>query len=663
MSYYLSTLFEEDKAANPVLDTVVVGTTSGGGGDYELYVSGDTYVYNLDVANEFGVTGDLTIDTNTLYVDSADNRVGIVNLDPQYELDISGETKTNVLNIQELDTRYRIGRILDIGAENSYIDTFGLSNTLVDSDGTWIASASSMDPYFLGEPYNVFDGDINTLWTSDATYDFSDGSYIGAVNLTGTYAGEWIKLQTPKKLIVRQYSLTSDTSFGPVNFKLFGSNNDSDWVELDEQTGQSFPANPSTKTYTINLTEGYTYFAIVTNKSTSNAAVEFYQIYFIGSFITSNDGLGIGITDNETFFNITPTENIGIGTASPSYKLDIKGDTYIGITQPDLFVDTSNNFVGIGITNPSTKLDISGDVNTSGVYRVDGTEVLSGTGITLSSGDITVNNLTVSGDTTINGTLTTINSTTVQIEDNLLKLAIGNTADTVDSGFYSLYNDGTSKYAGIFRDATDDTFKFFTGLQDEPTSTVNTGGTGYSLADLYVKDLTATNLYGTLQTATQTKITKVGTLTSLNLSGNLTINGGSMDILMNIGPYGESIYTSNGAGINRIKHRGYGGNYITDVYANYVQHTSPGYFSWNTGGSERMRITSGGNVGIGTTSPSYKLDIKGDTYIGITQPDLFVDTSNNNVGIGTTSPTEKLDVNGNLQMNSNDIKGIGVLYF
>jgi hypothetical protein len=71
----------------------------------------------------------------------------------------------------------------------------------------------------------------------------------------------------------------------------------------------------------------------------------------------------------------------------------------------------------------------------------------------------------------------------------MLKLAKdqGTSADAVDFGFYGQYGvGGTAKYAGVFRDQSvaGDPFTFFDDLQAEPGTTVNTGGTGYDLADI-----------------------------------------------------------------------------------------------------------------------------------------------------------------------------------
>ena len=97
---------------------------------------------------------------------------------------------------------------------------------------------------------------------------------------------------------------------------------------------------------------------------------------------------------------------------------------------------------------------------------------------------------------------------------------------------------------------------------------------------------------------------------------------------------------------------------------------------------ERMRITSGGNVGIGTTSPADKLEILGNirlrqslsnaetVYIstnarggGTNDADLRLGNSNNgdiltisnaNVGIGTVSPGAKLHVDGDVLIKSGE---------
>ena len=49
---------------------------------------------------------------------------------------------------------------------------------------------------------------------------------------------------------------------------------------------------------------------------------------------------------------------------------------------------------------------------------------------------------------------------------------------------------------------------------------------------------------------------------------------------------------------------------------------SAGYITMVTNASERMRINYNGNVGIGTTSPSEKLDVRGNVYIETSIPSI-----------------------------------------
>ena len=102
-------------------------------------------------------------------------------------------------------------------------------------------------------------------------------------------------------------------------------------------------------------------------------------------------------------------------------------------------------------------------------------------------------NLIVVGNLEVQGTTTTIDTSTLSVEDPLIILASNNTSDASDIGFYGKYRpSSTDLYSGLFRDATDEKYHLFKDLQTEPTTTVNKSGTGYAVATLVA------NLEGTL---------------------------------------------------------------------------------------------------------------------------------------------------------------------
>jgi len=112
---------------------------------------------------------------------------------------------------------------------------------------------------------------------------------------------------------------------------------------------------------------------------------------------------------------------------------------------------------------------------------------------TITANTITSNgNLIVSGNLTILGSNTELSTTQININDPLLQLANNNTSDLVDIGVFGQYNSGAANlHSGIFRDATDGTWKLFKSYSTEPTTTIDPTANNFAYADLNVNSLTA----------------------------------------------------------------------------------------------------------------------------------------------------------------------------
>lgn len=77
-----------DPSNNPVYPLLL--NPNGGTVAINKVVSGTTFTYALDVGGSVNVSGNLNVDTNTLYVNASTNRVGIGTTNPNFTLDISG---------------------------------------------------------------------------------------------------------------------------------------------------------------------------------------------------------------------------------------------------------------------------------------------------------------------------------------------------------------------------------------------------------------------------------------------------------------------------------------------------------------------------------------------------------------------------------------------
>ena len=212
-------------------------------------------------------------------------------------------------------------------------------------------------------------------------------------------------------------------------------------------------------------------------------------------------------------------------------------DTYLAQTTKTLTNKTisgsDNTLSNIGNSSLSNSaITVSDGSNTTAV-ALGGTMTFAGTTneveVSESSGTVTIglpNNVTISGNLTVSGDTTTVNTATLAVEDPLINLATGNnSSDAVDIGFYGLYDTSGSQdlYAGLFRDAGDGKFKLFKDNQAAPTTTVNTSGTGYAVATL-VANLEATT--ATLGGSDIISTDNTKTLTNKTIvAGNNTISG------------------------------------------------------------------------------------------------------------------------------------------
>ena len=190
------------------------------------------------------------------------------------------------------------------------------------------------------------------------------------------------------------------------------------------------------------------------------------------------------------------------GTATQTAKGNVSIATTIAANSVALGTDTTGNYVST-VSGTSNEIEVSGSGSETATVTIGLPDDVTVAGdLTVSGAASTSGNMTVGGNLTVSGTTTTVSSSTLAVTDGAVKVAKDNAANAVDFGLYGQYVDGsTTKYAGLLWDAsTSNSFRLFHGNQSEPTTTVDTSGTGHSVGTL-ISNLTG-DVTGNADTAT-----------------------------------------------------------------------------------------------------------------------------------------------------------------
>ena len=388
--------------------------------------------------------------------------------------------------------------------------------------------------------------------------------------------------------------------------------------------------------------------------------------------VVLTSGTGISATGTYPNFTITNTAPDQVVTLTGG------GTTTISGTYPNFTISSSDAYVGtvtsVSGTGTVSGITLTGTVTTSGSLTLGGTLDLSsppaigsstpntGAFTTLSAtGAVTFSGGTANGVAYLNGSkvLTTgsaltfdgTNFTTPRVVFGGSTLpAAGTPSIALRSSDNTIYHQSGSANAIVLLDSSQNTMQYvsstsqiwnITGSEQMRLTSTGLGiGTSSPAAKL---DVVGTIRANSNQVAISNSTSTYG-FSSVGVLGAAVGNpglGGQFvcDSAGRCVAFSTTDDNNNNAGSQlRVNFSASTGNNATISLVAYGNGSASGYTDlsfqaltqrFETNGSERMRIDSSGNVGIGTSSPSVKLEVAGNAKLTGTFPTLTIASSDN----------------------------------
>jgi len=378
----------------------------------------------------------------------------------------------------------------------------------------------------------------------------------------------------------------------------------------------------------------------------NNNGINFSSTNVLRANIASNGDISFYEDTGTTpkFFWDASTESLGIGTSSPSSKL-VVGDNATTTIKPTVAITDATNGASISLRGQSPILSF--DVTSAGVPKIlmDGAGIEFKTGTLDAQGDVDLK-LDSSGNLGLGVTPSAWGSYWRAINfgytSGIGQLAATSTGSGEVSLVSSAYNNNTN-WLYYYTGAQPSKYSQTSGQHQWFTAGAGTAGNAISFTQAMTLDAS-----GNLGIGTSSPAKKLELYSSQNANvellrlNNPDVNGLGTQIGFTQGSTTYSQIVSEYSSGWRIK---IGAGVPTGTTAGDAGYLT---FFTNNGSSsyaERMRITSSGNVGIGTSSPGAKLSVAagGNAWaIALTG----AGTGSQSISMANTGATVEVGING-----------------
>jgi hypothetical protein len=142
------------------------------------------------------------------------------------------------------------------------VSSSGYNGSSGDQRVWLVFNTSTTDYYTFGDHYDNTTGN----------YTRSPASKLATIDIDGNSIpdGEFLKLEVPHKLLLQYITMsarTGQTNSAPRLWRMYGSNDDTNWKLLHNKTASTVPADTAGTNYIINASKGYKYFALVVTQN------------------------------------------------------------------------------------------------------------------------------------------------------------------------------------------------------------------------------------------------------------------------------------------------------------------------------------------------------------------------------------------------------------